>query len=245
MKLKLWMLLVFGIICLLCLRCLNWYFVLTMPGRRGARTWLWFLRIFWNKVSSASAIRCSSSKSVALYVLPFGVLNGDDDIVCTVDVKVQWKLYAVVFRKSIYKLAYISTRWPPLSDCLYVEMTSSRRCLPAGMNDPLCLRLQVVLFIFATLSLHYFPAVRSFTSVSLGTDEAKVSVRRGDSWRSITSWRRDHVLLFVFPRRLRRTVIRQLRKFHAARVLSSIFLYPATGRFVRAAAGDGDDCLRL
>jgi len=28
MKLKLWMLLVFGIICLLCLRCLNWYFVL-------------------------------------------------------------------------------------------------------------------------------------------------------------------------------------------------------------------------
>ena len=67
MKLKLWMLLVFGIICLLCLRCLNWYFVLTMPGRRGARTWLGFLRIFWNKVSSASAIRCSSSKSVAQY----------------------------------------------------------------------------------------------------------------------------------------------------------------------------------
>ena len=51
----------FGIICLLCLRCLNWYFVLTLPGRRGARTWLGFLRIFRNKVSSASAIRCSSS----------------------------------------------------------------------------------------------------------------------------------------------------------------------------------------
>ena len=46
MKLKLWMLLVFGIICLLCLRCLNWYFVLTLSGRRGARTWLGFLRIF-------------------------------------------------------------------------------------------------------------------------------------------------------------------------------------------------------
>ena len=30
MKLKLWMLLVFGIICLLCLRCLSWYFVLTL-----------------------------------------------------------------------------------------------------------------------------------------------------------------------------------------------------------------------
>ena len=29
--------------------------------------WLGFLRIFWNKVSSASAIRCSSSKSVAQY----------------------------------------------------------------------------------------------------------------------------------------------------------------------------------
>ena len=38
-----------------CLRCLNWYFVLTLSGRRGARTWLGFLRIFWDKVGMGKA----------------------------------------------------------------------------------------------------------------------------------------------------------------------------------------------